>query len=50
MKCPICQKPVTTPAHKPFCSPRCAEIDLGRWLADDYRIPQAPEDEDEAET
>jgi endogenous inhibitor of DNA gyrase (YacG/DUF329 family) len=25
--------------HRPFCSPRCAMIDLGRWLKEDYRIP-----------
>lgn len=48
-KCPICQRPAT-PDHKPFCSPRCAEVDLGRWLTDDYRIAQteAPEDDPEA--
>lgn len=47
MKCPICQKP-TTPEHKPFCSKRCAEVDLGRWLRADYAIPQRPA-EDESE-
>jgi endogenous inhibitor of DNA gyrase (YacG/DUF329 family) len=49
MKCPICGKK-TDPAHKPFCSARCAQIDLGRWLRDDYKIPVAPvEDDEEAE-
>jgi endogenous inhibitor of DNA gyrase (YacG/DUF329 family) len=48
MKCPICHKPAT-PEHKPFCSKRCAEVDLGRWLTDDYRIPQTQEPEDDAE-
>ncbi|WBO60766.1 DNA gyrase inhibitor YacG [Acidocella sp. MX-AZ03] len=38
MKCPICGKPAT-PEHKPFCSRRCAEIDLGRWLNDSYALP-----------
>jgi endogenous inhibitor of DNA gyrase (YacG/DUF329 family) len=48
MKCPICNRPAD-PEHKPFCSKRCAEVDLGRWLTDDYRIPQAelPEDDQE---
>ena len=36
--CPICGKP---PVHdyRPFCSARCKEIDLGRWLGETYRIP-----------
>jgi len=36
--CPICGKP-TEPAHRPFCSKRCAEIDLGRWLKGAYAVP-----------
>jgi len=36
--CPICEKPATG-AHLPFCSRRCADLDLGRWLKGDYRIP-----------
>jgi endogenous inhibitor of DNA gyrase (YacG/DUF329 family) len=28
--------------HRPFCSKRCAEIDLGRWLKGAYVIPGAP--------
>jgi uncharacterized protein len=35
--CPICGKP-TTAAHRPFCSARCRDIDLGRWLKGTYRI------------
>ena len=42
--CPICGKPAN-PKTKPFCSPRCADIDLGRWLGERYVIP-GPEDED----
>lgn len=42
--CPICGKPAE-PATKPFCSPRCADIDLGRWLGERYVIP-GPEDEE----
>lgn len=38
MTCPVCAKP-TDPKYRPFCSRRCADIDLGRWLSDAYRIP-----------
>lgn len=38
MPCPICAKP-TDPKARPFCSRRCADVDLGRWLRGDYRIP-----------
>ena len=43
--CPICGKP-PTPQNRPFCSTRCARIDLGRWLKGNYRIPteEAPEE------
>lgn len=44
MTCPICGKPAV-PDHKPFCSRRCAEIDLGRWLNDSYKLP-VQQDED----
>jgi len=37
-KCPICGDP-ESPAAKPFCSKRCADIDLGRWLKGGYAIP-----------
>ncbi|MBO6037321.1 MAG: DNA gyrase inhibitor YacG [Acetobacter sp.] len=36
--CPICQKP-TAVEFRPFCSRRCADIDLGRWLSEEYRVP-----------
>lgn len=36
--CPICGKPAH-PGHFPFCSARCALLDLNRWLNGDYRIP-----------
>ncbi len=35
--CAICGKPVD-PAHKPFCSKRCADVDLHRWLNGSYSI------------
>ncbi|MDA9865388.1 DNA gyrase inhibitor YacG [bacterium] len=38
MSCPICQKPVEK-AYRPFCSARCANVDLGRWLNGSYAIP-----------
>jgi endogenous inhibitor of DNA gyrase (YacG/DUF329 family) len=46
MTCPICKKP-TDPAYRPFCSRRCADIDLGKWLTESYRVP-GPEEETEA--
>jgi len=39
--CPICGKPAD-PKLKPFCSRRCADIDLGRWLKGGYAIPGPP--------
>ena len=47
MACPICQKD-TDPKYRPFCSRRCADIDLGKWLTGSYRIPaESAEDPDE---
>jgi endogenous inhibitor of DNA gyrase (YacG/DUF329 family) len=48
--CPICGKPPTL-QNRPFCSSRCAQIDLGRWLKGNYRIPTAetPEEGDSEE-
>jgi len=43
MTCPICSKDAD-PKYRPFCSKRCADIDLGRWLTGGYVIPgDAPE-------
>ena len=39
--CPICGKPAGE-GFKPFCSKRCADIDLGRWLKGGYAIPGPP--------
>ena len=36
--CPICGNPAQE-KQKPFCSRRCADIDLGRWLKGVYRAP-----------
>jgi uncharacterized protein len=43
-RCPICGAPAA-PASRPFCSARCADVDLQRWLSGVYVIP-APEDEE----
>lgn len=44
-RCPICERPVE-PKYRPFCSKRCADVDLGRWFKESYRIPadEAPGD------
>ena len=49
MSCPICEKP-TDPAYRPFCSKRCADVDLAKWLTGSYAIPsQDPDDLDDIE-
>jgi endogenous inhibitor of DNA gyrase (YacG/DUF329 family) len=50
MTCPICGKPVAE-RYRPFCSRRCADIDLGRWFSESYRVPagEAGEPEGQAE-
>ena len=42
-ECPLCGKPAAE-GFKPFCSKRCADVDLGRWLKGGYAIPGAPAD------
>ncbi|PPQ35301.1 DNA gyrase inhibitor YacG [Rhodopila globiformis] len=44
--CPVCGRPAAA-AHRPFCSARCQEVDLGRWLSGVYRIPGPPAELDE---
>lgn len=43
--CPICGKPVEA-AFRPFCSKRCADVDLQRWLSDRYVVPGTDEDDE----
>ena len=45
--CPLCEQPAKAP-HTPFCSRRCAQLDLGKWLTGDYAVPahEAMEDSD----
>jgi len=47
-KCPVCGK-LADAKYKPFCTKRCADIDLGRWLKEGYRVPteEAPGEDDE---
>lgn len=45
--CPICSKPVEE-AFKPFCSKRCADVDLHRWLSGGYAIPVKATESDDA--
>ena len=44
--CPICGRTPEDARFRPFCSARCRQVDLGRWLAGDYAIPAEPERED----
>jgi endogenous inhibitor of DNA gyrase (YacG/DUF329 family) len=44
-RCPICGKPQAD-RFRPFCSQRCAEVDLHRWLSGAYAIPGSAEDDD----
>ena len=46
--CPICGKPMDS-AFKPFCSKRCADIDLNRWLSGVYAVPAKEEDDEDGE-
>ena len=43
-KCPTCGKPETQ-SHRPFCSKRCANLDLGKWLNEEYRIASVDGDD-----
>lgn len=49
--CPVCGKP-KSPEYRPFCSRRCADRDLHKWLTGSYAIPAVetdqPDDEDSA--
>ena len=45
-KCAICGKPVVPEFH-PFCSARCKQVDLNRWLTESYRVPARVVDDEE---
>ena len=46
--CPICGKP-STPENRPFCSGRCKDVDLNRWLSGSYAIPARADEDDDNE-
>lgn len=48
--CALCAKKPVDPAYRPFCSSRCADIDLGRWLSDSYAIPAVEDPEADGRT
>jgi endogenous inhibitor of DNA gyrase (YacG/DUF329 family) len=43
-RCPVCGK-AAAPASRPFCSGRCADVDLQRWLVGAYVVPAAEDEE-----
>lgn len=45
--CPLCSKP-SVEQYRPFCSKRCADVDLNRWLSGVYRVP-VEDSEDESD-
>lgn len=48
MACPICDNQ-TDPKYRPFCSKRCADIDLAKWMTGSYSVPSTdPEDIEKA--
>ena len=46
--CPICGKPAVE-ASRPFCSERCRDVDLNRWLSNSYAIPAAKDDDEDGD-
>ena len=44
-RCPICGVQTDNEKYKPFCSKRCADIDLGRWFDGSYAVPAEELDE-----
>jgi endogenous inhibitor of DNA gyrase (YacG/DUF329 family) len=44
-RCPICGRPGSEPTL-PFCSPRCRDVDLHRWLSGSYVIPSRDDEAD----
>lgn len=46
-RCAICGKPRETDAYRPFCSRRCADVDLQRWLSGAYVVPGEPVEDGE---
>lgn len=44
--CPICGKPAQA-RFRPFCSGRCADVDLGRWFTEGYVVPAGEAEEED---
>jgi uncharacterized protein len=44
--CPICRKPLAEPTYRPFCSKRCADVDLQRWFSGAYAVPVVEVDDE----
>lgn len=49
MICPICKKEVIDKKYRPFCSKRCADIDLGNWFSEKYTVEAVEIDEQDLE-
>ena len=47
MKCPICKKDFDDEKYAPFCSKRCADIDLGNWFNEKYHFEATEVDEND---
>ncbi len=47
LRCPNCGRLLESKQHMPFCSQRCRQIDLARWLDERYTLPIYRDDEDE---
>ena len=47
-RCPVCGR-APAPDQRPFCSDRCRQVDLGRWMTEAYAIPATvtPEEEED---
>ncbi len=45
-KCPMCDK-ITAQEFRPFCSKRCADLDLSKWLGGKYAIPTTEDDDED---
>ncbi len=46
--CPICGRPAAT-EFRPFCSARCKDVDLNRWLSGSYVVPGTPEEDEDGD-
>lgn len=47
-RCPICNEAAQS-EYRPFCSRRCADVDLGRWMTGAYALPAEEEDDPDAQ-